>query len=376
VSALPICVLGAGGALPRSALLLPVALALCMTGQVERAAAVAQPVEPPGMASAAWLADKEGAIVDLTGEGGEALGLQIRHGRPIAEGLRQGRGDLSARTRAWAAGEADATVLSELRAAGFTYLLVVERRGEGPELTFEHLLRKRRVEANMVTAVVRARAFWDHIGPLDEEVPGGYAEDYEWVLRAARRQPITVAPEPLVMVRWTSASHFRDRWLTIDRALAYLEQKVPEFRGDARGWARLEGQRAFAQAAAGRRGAAAADAWEARLAAAPAETRAASSVAASMAPADSGAMSMAERSGQPSPRWSRRSAGTVAPDGVAATTRRASSARLRGTRESSRGALCHFSGNASPSRTTSDARLRISSTTNSPGRSAWAGRMS
>lgn len=115
--------------LPRSALLLALALALCMTGQVERAAAVAQPVEPPGLASAAWLADKEGAIVDLTGEGGEALGLQIRHGRPIAEGLRQGRGDLSARTRAWVAGSTDATVLSELRAAGFTYLLVVERRG-------------------------------------------------------------------------------------------------------------------------------------------------------------------------------------------------------------------------------------------------------
>jgi glycosyltransferase involved in cell wall biosynthesis len=174
--------------------------------------------------------------------------------------------------------------------------LVVERRGEGPELTFEHLLRKRRVEANMVTAVVRAHSFWDHIGPLDEEVPGGYAEDYEWVLRAARRQPITVAPEPLVMVRWTSASHFRDRWLTIDRALAYLEQKVPEFRGDARGWARLEGQRAFAQAAAGRRSGALATVWSS-LRAHPVEPRAwlALGVAAGLVPADAVVNGLARR---------------------------------------------------------------------------------
>ena len=165
--------------------------------------------------------------------------------------------------------------------------LVVERRGEGPELTFEHLLRKRRVEANMVTAVVRAESFWNGIGPLDEEVPGGYAEDYEWVLRAARRQPIAVAPEPLVMVRWTSASHFRDRWLTIERALSYLEQKVPEFRGDARGWARLEGQRAFAHAAAGQRGGALAAAWSS-LRSHPVEPRAwlALGVAAGLLPAD------------------------------------------------------------------------------------------
>ncbi|MFM7068105.1 MAG: glycosyltransferase family 2 protein [Actinomycetes bacterium] len=131
--------------------------------------------------------------------------------------------------------------------------LVVERRGESEELTFERLLQRRMIEANMVTAVVGASAFWDLIGPLDEALPGGYAEDYEWVLRAARRQPLAVAPEPLVQVRWSAASHFRDRWLTIDRALGYLVSKFPEFGDDARGWARVQGQRAFARAAAGRR---------------------------------------------------------------------------------------------------------------------------
>ena len=174
--------------------------------------------------------------------------------------------------------------------------LVVERRGEGPELTFDHLLRKRRVEANMVTAVVHADVFWDGIGPLDEQVPGGYAEDYEWVLRAARRRPLAVAPEPLVMVRWTGASHFRDRWLTIDRALAYLEERVPEFRGDARGWARLEGQRAFAQAAAGRRRGALSTVWSS-LRAHPVEPRAwlALGVATGLVPADAVVAGLAQR---------------------------------------------------------------------------------
>lgn len=165
--------------------------------------------------------------------------------------------------------------------------LVVERRGDREELGLDELVRKRRVEANMVTAVVRTDAFWDGVGPLDEEVPGGYAEDYEWVLRAARRRPIAVAPEPLVQVRWQSASHFRDRWLTIDRALGYLEDRVPEFRGDARGWARVHGQRAFARAAAGHRRSAV-DAAARTLRRSPVEPRAwlALLVASGLVPAD------------------------------------------------------------------------------------------
>ena len=55
------------------------------------------------------------------------------------------------------------------------------------------------MEANFCTAMVRRRAFCDDIGPADEHIPGGYAEDYEWVLRAARRRPLAVVPEPMVI---------------------------------------------------------------------------------------------------------------------------------------------------------------------------------
>ena len=36
-----------------------------------------------------------------------------------------------------------------------------------------------RDRAYMGTAVVLASAFWNEIGPLDEHIPGGYAEDYD-----------------------------------------------------------------------------------------------------------------------------------------------------------------------------------------------------
>ena len=46
----------------------------------------------------------------------------------------------------------------------------------------------------------RRAAFLDGIGPVDEAIPGSYGEDYEWVLRAARRGPVVTVQEPLVRV--------------------------------------------------------------------------------------------------------------------------------------------------------------------------------
>jgi glycosyltransferase involved in cell wall biosynthesis len=125
---------------------------------------------------------------------------------------------------------------------------VTPRPSPTSELRFEDLLRTRRIEANMVTALVRRAAFWERIGPMDELIPGGYGEDYEWMLRATQRAPLPVVPEPLVRVRWTSPSHFR-RWDVVDDALGYLLDRHPELRTCRRGRARIEGQRAFARAA-------------------------------------------------------------------------------------------------------------------------------
>ena len=127
------------------------------------------------------------------------------------------------------------------------------RPGSEPLLRYAHLLRSRRIEANMVAALVRTAAFWDEIGPLDEHIPGGFAEDYDWMLRAARHQPVPVVVDPLIRVRWVVRSHFRQQWPSWEAALRQVVDRNPECRGEPRGRARVEGQIAVAIAAQGRR---------------------------------------------------------------------------------------------------------------------------
>src|SRR6478736_367200 len=132
----------------------------------------------------------------------------------------------------------------------------VERALDQPEVTFADLLESRLMEVNFCTAMVRREAFLDRIGPADEHIPGGYAEDYEWALRAAKAKPIAVVPEPMVIVEWHAESFFAARWQVIADALGYLLSAYPEFRSAPRGRARILGQRSFALAALGRRKAA------------------------------------------------------------------------------------------------------------------------
>jgi hypothetical protein len=91
----------------------------------------------------------------------------------------------------------------------------------------------------------------DRIGLVDETIPGGYGEDYEWLLRASAAGPIACVPEPLVRVNWHTASFFSDRWQTIIDALVYLLDRYPAFEQHPAGLARIEGQIAFAQAGVG-----------------------------------------------------------------------------------------------------------------------------
>jgi glycosyltransferase involved in cell wall biosynthesis len=124
------------------------------------------------------------------------------------------------------------------------------------DVTHAELLRRRVMEAHPSTVVVRRTAFLDKIGLVDEEIPGSYAEDYDWMLRAAEAGPIAVVAEPLVTVLWGRTSHFNRKWLTISDALQYLLRKHPGFADDPRGLARVQGQIAFAHAALGERSAA------------------------------------------------------------------------------------------------------------------------
>lgn len=127
------------------------------------------------------------------------------------------------------------------------------RRPDPAKVTHDGFLDDRMTEVHPSSWLVHRRTMVDRIGPVDEDLPGSYAEDYDLFLRTAQVCPIAVVREPLVRVWWHGASYFFERWRTIDEALEYLVAKHPEFAGHPRGLARILGQRAVAQAAMGDR---------------------------------------------------------------------------------------------------------------------------
>ena len=127
------------------------------------------------------------------------------------------------------------------------------RRPNPARVTYDGFLDDRMTEVHPSSWLVHHRTMVDRIGPVDEDLPGSYAEDYDLFLRTARVCPIAVVDEPLVRVWWHGASYFFERWRTIDEALDYLVAKHPDFAGHPRGLARILGQRAVAQAAMGDR---------------------------------------------------------------------------------------------------------------------------
>jgi glycosyltransferase involved in cell wall biosynthesis len=127
----------------------------------------------------------------------------------------------------------------------------IARRPPARRFTLRHLLRDRVMELHPSTFLVRRHALLGPIGLVDEDIPGSYGEDYEWLLRAAKVAPVLALDEPLVRVHWHAASFFTQRWQTIIQALEYIIGKYPELRDEPRGLARLEGQIALAHAASG-----------------------------------------------------------------------------------------------------------------------------
>lgn len=121
----------------------------------------------------------------------------------------------------------------------------------GDHVTLDDLTRSRRMEVHSSTLVM-TRARFDEIGFVDEEIPGGYGEDYDWILRAAAVGPLVAARRPLVRVHW-QGSYYADRWQTIIPALQYQLHKHPELARDPGNLARIYGRLAFACAASGRR---------------------------------------------------------------------------------------------------------------------------
>lgn len=127
-------------------------------------------------------------------------------------------------------------------------------------LHLSDLVRRRVMEAHPSSVMVRRSALFGEIGLVDEMIPGSYAEDFDWILRAAKAGRVAIVQDALVRVRW-GQSLFSRNWQVIIDAIDYLIAKHPELSSDRGGLGRLMGRRAFAQAALGNRSAALSDAW-------------------------------------------------------------------------------------------------------------------
>lgn len=113
------------------------------------------------------------------------------------------------------------------------------------------LLRDRVMELHPSTWLLRTASV-RAIGGWDEDIPGGYAEDYDLLLRLARIGPIVLVDRIVADILWAGQSHYFGRWQMIAEALEYLLAKFPEFSQEPRGRARISGQIAFALSASGR----------------------------------------------------------------------------------------------------------------------------
>lgn len=124
----------------------------------------------------------------------------------------------------------------------------------GPaRVELEDYLLARLPEIHPSTFLLRREDLLGDLGLVDEQIPYSYGEDYDLLLRAARLGPTVNVTEPLVTIYWNRPSFFADRWTGIADGLSYILGKTPELQGTRPGRARIEGQVAFARAAAGER---------------------------------------------------------------------------------------------------------------------------
>jgi GT2 family glycosyltransferase len=131
----------------------------------------------------------------------------------------------------------------------------VERPRPGPlqPVHLADLLLRRIMELHPSSFLLRRADLLGPIGLVDETLPGGYAEDYDLLLRAAAVGPVLSVPRPLTRIHWHGSSYYFSRWQTIHSSLDALLAKHPQFAGVPRGRARIRGQQAIALAAMGRR---------------------------------------------------------------------------------------------------------------------------
>lgn len=134
-----------------------------------------------------------------------------------------------------------------------THGIATHRPGPLRPTTLEDLVTRRIMELHPSTFLIRRDDLTGAIGLVDEDLPGGYAEDYDLLLRAAAVGPVLSVPRPLVRVHWHGSSYYFSKWQMIHDSLEVLLDKHPQFASIPRGEARIRGQQAIALAAMGRR---------------------------------------------------------------------------------------------------------------------------
>ena len=121
-------------------------------------------------------------------------------------------------------------------------------------VTVDELARSRMAMLHSSTFLVRRAALTtDAIGLVAEDAPGSQNEDWDLLLRAARRAPIVHLDEPLVRELWGRSSHYAYEYATKISSLRWMMQRHPEIAGCPPGAARVYGQLACWSAATGNR---------------------------------------------------------------------------------------------------------------------------
>jgi glycosyltransferase involved in cell wall biosynthesis len=126
-------------------------------------------------------------------------------------------------------------------------------------VSLDELARSRMAMLHSSTFVLRRDALLDdrRLGLVAEDAPGSQNEDWDLLLRAARRHPVAHVDEPLVRVLWSGGSHYAYEYGAKINSLRWMMARHPEIAGCAPGAARVYGQLACWSAASGNRR----DAW-------------------------------------------------------------------------------------------------------------------
>lgn len=129
----------------------------------------------------------------------------------------------------------------------------IDRLAGTTRVTHTDLLRSRMSMLHSSGFLASRSALLDGIGLVDETLPQSMAEDWDLLLRAARRRPIVHVDEPLVRVQWGPTSFFADRWQVRNEARMWMLQHHPELGRDAKAAGLTYGKLAFGHAMLGHR---------------------------------------------------------------------------------------------------------------------------